>query len=426
MNTDARLLTAQPAAPGRGRAGRPWGMLIASHTFLIFYCLLSVFPVLVVVLNSVKKPLSIFQAPFVPPTLSTFTLEGYQTLAQNANFGLYTFNSLTVTLGSLLLILLAGSAAALNGSGLGLFAGQIQVRAQTLQNDLDLVNTSDPTSTGALVTRFSLPAAPGDVAISGGLGFVADGTGGLQVVRYAAYTPNTVAPTLTVTQGPADIDPATPGTQVLEGASVPLGIQVSSPGQVRSVEVLLNGQSVLTSLSYPFNLSVALPTIAANGGSAAGLQVRATDTNGARRAATGAGCVAAAAGVGDHRRALGHQHQHEDAAVHVLQGVAARRGGGWGVHAARCGRRRHPAHGHRAGGRRADGAGDIRQPVGGDLRLHRPGIAGAQRRRGAAGRRRGDDGLHGAGVLDRVGTAHWRAVADAGQLDHRCGAHGGG
>ena len=112
MNTDARLLTAQPAAPGRGRAGRPWGMLIASHTFLIFYCLLSVFPVLIVVLNSVKKPLSIFQAPFVPPTLSTFTLEGYQTLAQNANFGLYTFNSLTVTLGSLLLILLAGSAAA--------------------------------------------------------------------------------------------------------------------------------------------------------------------------------------------------------------------------------------------------------------------------------------------------------------------------
>lgn len=112
MNTDARLLTVQPAAPGRGRAGRPWGMLIASHTFLIFYCLLSVFPVLVVVLNSVKKPLSIFQAPFVPPTLSTFTLEGYQTLAQNANFGLYTFNSLTVTLGSLLLILLAGSAAA--------------------------------------------------------------------------------------------------------------------------------------------------------------------------------------------------------------------------------------------------------------------------------------------------------------------------
>ena len=112
MNTDVRLLTAQPAAPGQGRVGRPWGMLIASHAFLIFYCLLSVFPVLVVVLNSIKKPLSIFQAPFVPPTPSTFTLEGYQTLAQNANFGLYTFNSLAVTLGSLLLILLAGSAAA--------------------------------------------------------------------------------------------------------------------------------------------------------------------------------------------------------------------------------------------------------------------------------------------------------------------------
>ena len=112
MNTDTRRLPLQPTMPGQRRARRPWGTLIASHTFLILYCLLSLFPVLVVVLNSVKKPLAIFQTPFVPPSLSTFTLDGYHTLAQNAHFGLYTLNSLTVTLGSLLLILLAGCAAA--------------------------------------------------------------------------------------------------------------------------------------------------------------------------------------------------------------------------------------------------------------------------------------------------------------------------
>lgn len=112
MNTDTRRLPMPSSAPDKRRVRRPWGVLIASHTFLMFYCIVSLFPVLVIVLNSVKKPLAIFQAPFVPPAPSTFTLDGYQTLAQNANFGLYTLNSLTVTLGSLLLILLAGSAAA--------------------------------------------------------------------------------------------------------------------------------------------------------------------------------------------------------------------------------------------------------------------------------------------------------------------------
>ena len=112
MKTDMRLLTAQSSGPRTGRVRRPWGVLIASHAFLLAYSLLCLFPVLVVILNSVKQPLAIFRTPFVPPTTSTFTLEGYQTLVQNANFGLYTFNSLTVTVGSLLLILLAGSAAA--------------------------------------------------------------------------------------------------------------------------------------------------------------------------------------------------------------------------------------------------------------------------------------------------------------------------
>ena len=111
MNSDLQVYD-QNARPAVRRARRPWAVLVASHTFLVAYCLLCLFPVLVVVLNSFKQPLAIFAQPFVPPIPDTFTLEGYKTLAQNANFGLYTFNSLFVTVSSLAVILLAGSAAA--------------------------------------------------------------------------------------------------------------------------------------------------------------------------------------------------------------------------------------------------------------------------------------------------------------------------
>ena len=111
MNSDVPIVNRTTKPLGR-RASRPWAALVASHTFLIAYCLLCLFPVLVVVFNWFKVPLAIFGQPFVPPTPDTFTLDGYKTLAQNANFGLYTFNSLFVTVGSLAVILLAGAAAA--------------------------------------------------------------------------------------------------------------------------------------------------------------------------------------------------------------------------------------------------------------------------------------------------------------------------
>ena len=174
----------------------------------------------------------------------------------------------------------AGSAVALNGSGLGLFTGQLQILGQGLLSELDVVNTSDPTNTATRAARFGLPAPAGGVAISGGVGFVADGTSGLQVVRYQAFVPNTVAPMVTVTTPPADIDPTTAGTQVLEGSTATLSVKIASPGQILSTELLLNGLSVLTDLQYPFNLSVVLPTIAANGSNVATVAVRATDTNG--------------------------------------------------------------------------------------------------------------------------------------------------
>src|SRR3954454_5610028 len=89
-------------------------------------------------------------------------------------------------------------------------------------NELSVFNVSDPTNTGQFITRYNLPAKPFDVAIGGGIGFVADGPGGLQVVNYQAFDAKGVPPIVTITQLPSDQDPTRPGVQVNEGQIVTL------------------------------------------------------------------------------------------------------------------------------------------------------------------------------------------------------------
>ncbi|GGR06875.1 carbohydrate ABC transporter permease [Deinococcus ruber] len=85
---------------------------VLAHLALLFYCLIALFPTLMIVVNSFKDRVSIFAQPFALPTAKTFSLDGYRTLAESANFPLYFLNSLTTTLGSLLLILFVSSMAA--------------------------------------------------------------------------------------------------------------------------------------------------------------------------------------------------------------------------------------------------------------------------------------------------------------------------
>jgi raffinose/stachyose/melibiose transport system permease protein len=108
-------LTHRPAlARTQRRVPRPqtWPALLASHVFLILYCALALFPIVLMIINSFKDQLSIFSAPFALPNAETFTLEGYKTLFAGTNFGGYVLNSLTVTVASLTLILITGSMAA--------------------------------------------------------------------------------------------------------------------------------------------------------------------------------------------------------------------------------------------------------------------------------------------------------------------------
>jgi raffinose/stachyose/melibiose transport system permease protein len=84
---------------------------IAVHAALVLYTLLAIFPVVLVLMNSFKSRTAIFGAPLKPPLPGTFSLVGYDSVLSKANFLLYFVNSITVTVGSLVFVLLFGAMA---------------------------------------------------------------------------------------------------------------------------------------------------------------------------------------------------------------------------------------------------------------------------------------------------------------------------
>ena len=170
---------------------------------------------------------------------------------------------------------IGNAAFAANGSGLGLVVGV----PGNLGNVVDVVNTSVPGNTGTFITRFTVPAAPQDVAIGAGIGFIADGTAGLQIVNYRAFDSAGIAPTVSITSPIVDADLATPGVQVIEGRSLPINLLLNDDVQVRNVELIVNGAVVSNSASFPHDFVALAPALAA-GASTLTVQVRATDTGG--------------------------------------------------------------------------------------------------------------------------------------------------
>jgi raffinose/stachyose/melibiose transport system permease protein len=94
------------------RARRSPAAQAGAHAVLILYTIVALFPVLLVLLNSLKDRKAIFSAPLALPTPSTFSLAGYETVLAQGNFALYFTNSLIVTVVALALVLLLGAMAA--------------------------------------------------------------------------------------------------------------------------------------------------------------------------------------------------------------------------------------------------------------------------------------------------------------------------
>ncbi|MFC1961193.1 carbohydrate ABC transporter permease, partial [Chloroflexota bacterium] len=95
----------------RSRAGQILEK-VGAYGILLFYTLIALFPVFLVAINSFKSRRAIFRQPYALPNAETFDPVGYATVMQRANFDVYFMNSLIVTVGALLLILVLGTMAA--------------------------------------------------------------------------------------------------------------------------------------------------------------------------------------------------------------------------------------------------------------------------------------------------------------------------
>ncbi|MGP9789160.1 carbohydrate ABC transporter permease [Roseinatronobacter sp. NSM] len=84
----------------------------AAHAILIAYTVLALYPVVLIVINSMKSRRAIFNDPLALPTRDTFDLVGFHTVLEQGNFLLYFQNSMIVTVASLFFALLFGAMAA--------------------------------------------------------------------------------------------------------------------------------------------------------------------------------------------------------------------------------------------------------------------------------------------------------------------------
>lgn len=82
------------------------------HVSLLAYAIIAVFPIILIVINSIKSRKAIFGEPLALPNPDNLSFRGYETVWEAANFPRYFLNSALVTVGSLTLIMLFGAMAA--------------------------------------------------------------------------------------------------------------------------------------------------------------------------------------------------------------------------------------------------------------------------------------------------------------------------
>lgn len=82
------------------------------HVVLMAWTILALFPLILIVINSLKTRKAIFGDPLGFPTGKAFTFKGYDSVISNSDFPMFFGNSLIVTCVSLSLILLLGAMAA--------------------------------------------------------------------------------------------------------------------------------------------------------------------------------------------------------------------------------------------------------------------------------------------------------------------------
>ncbi|MFL6672206.1 MAG: carbohydrate ABC transporter permease [Massilia sp.] len=100
------------SVPFSARLQRPDLGRVMVHLALLAYTALALFPIALILMNSIKSREAIFDSPLALPTAETLSFIGFQKVLASTNFLLYFGNSLYVTLAALLLIILFGAMAA--------------------------------------------------------------------------------------------------------------------------------------------------------------------------------------------------------------------------------------------------------------------------------------------------------------------------
>lgn len=98
----------------RGRAGSRGGpaAVVGVHGMLIALSAAAVLPIALIVMNSFKTTMGIFDAPFAPPSGGTFSLDGYADVLERGSFALNYRNSIVVTVATIALTAVLGTLAA--------------------------------------------------------------------------------------------------------------------------------------------------------------------------------------------------------------------------------------------------------------------------------------------------------------------------
>ncbi|MBN8197254.1 carbohydrate ABC transporter permease [Thalassospira povalilytica] len=82
------------------------------HAILLTYTLVALYPIFLVVINAFKTRKGIFRDPMGLPNAETFSLEGFTKVLAKSNFELFFYNSFTVTIVTIFIVLLLAAMAA--------------------------------------------------------------------------------------------------------------------------------------------------------------------------------------------------------------------------------------------------------------------------------------------------------------------------
>ena len=82
------------------------------HGILLTYTLVALYPIFLVVINAFKTRKAIFRDPMGFPNAETFSLEGFTKVLAKSNFEVFFYNSFTVTVITIAIVLLLAAMAA--------------------------------------------------------------------------------------------------------------------------------------------------------------------------------------------------------------------------------------------------------------------------------------------------------------------------